>query len=807
MPVLRPLHTGWTLRAAGPAPHGDGPVPATVPGCVHTDLLAAGVIPDPYLDDNEVGLAWVGRTGWVYETVFDAVVDGDRVDLVADGLDTVATVTLNGVVVGRTANMHRGYRFDVRDVLRPVGNRLEVRFDSAYEYAAGVREVVGDRPNAYDEPFQYIRKMASNFGWDWGPTLVTAGIWQPIGLHAWSIARLATVRPLLTVDGTDGVVDVHVTLERAAEVPVTVTATAGGVTATVPVPAGQVEAAVRVRVPDVRLWWPRGYGAAALYDLTVELTSGDVPLDSWWRRVGFRTVTVDTSEDPDGTAFTVIVNNVPVFVRGVNWIPDDAFVTRVDRPRYAARISQAVQAGVNYLRVWGGGRYESDDFYDLADEHGLLVGQDFLFACAAYPEESPLGEEVAAEARHQVLRLMPHPSLIMWVGNNENLWGFHDWHWQQPLAGRTWGAGYYFTVLPAIVAEIDPGRCYWPGSPYSGTPDRHPNDPAHGTTHIWDVWNTHDYHHYRTYQPRFLAEFGFQAPPTYATLRRAVSDQPLTPTSPGVLHHQKAADGNDKLARGLHGHFPEPDGFDDWHWATQLNQARAITHGIEHFRSLKPLCMGTILWQLNDNWPVTSWSAVDGDGRRKPLWHALRHAYTDRLLTFQPRNGAVALVAVNDTTTPWHTEIDVRRVAFTGEPRAKTTITITIPAGGTATVPLPNDITTPDDPHHEVITADGAHHYFAEDIDLTYPPAQLDVTVHPTANGATVDITAHTFIRDLTLFADRLDPTADTDQQLITLLPGQSTTLHVTGTNLPTPDDPAWRTTPALRTANDLVTR
>ncbi|WP_327004652.1 glycoside hydrolase family 2 protein [Dactylosporangium sp. NBC_01737] len=813
MPVLRPLHSGWTLRAAGPAPLGAEPVPATVPGCVHTDLLAAGLIPDPYVDANELELAWIGRTTWVYETTFDAEdVSGDRVDLVADGLDTVATVTLNGVELGRTANMHRGYRFDVREVLRPTGNRLEVRFDSAYEYALAVRDAVGERPNAYDEPFQYIRKMASNFGWDWGPTLVTAGIWQRIGLQEWSRARLAEVRPLVTVDGGDGVADVHVTVERAGDDPLTLTATVAGVTATATIPAGETEATVRVRVPSVRLWWPRGFGAPDRYDLTVSLASSDGGLlDTWQRRIGFRTVVLDTTADADGTAFTLIVNGVPIFVRGVNWIPDDAFVTRVDRARYATRIGQALDAGVNYLRVWGGGRYESDDFYDLADEHGLLIGQDFLFACAAYPEEEPLGSEVAAEAHEQVLRLMPHPSLVMWVGNNENLWGHEDWNWQEPLAGRTWGAGYYLNLLPGIVAAVDPTRPYWPGSPYSGTPSLHPNDPAHGTTHIWDVWNTHDYRHYATYRPRFLAEFGFQAPPVFATLRRAVSDEPLTPTSPGVLHHQKAADGNTKLARGLTGHLPAPAGFDDWHWTTQLNQARAITFGITHFRSLRPHCMGTILWQLNDNWPVTSWSTIDGDGRRKPLWYALRHAYTEHLLTIQPRNGVPTLIAVNDTTTPWHTEIDVRRITFNGDPRAKTTITIDVPAGGTLTLPLPPEVTTPDDPSRELIVVDGGPDrtawYFAEDIDLHYPTAATDVVVHPTADGALVEVTARTFVRDLTLFADRLDPAATVDEQLVTLLPGESVTLRVTGAALPAADDPAWRTAPALRTANDLTTR
>jgi len=334
----------------------------------------------------------------------------------------------------------------------------------------------------------------------------------------------------------------------------------------------------------------------------------------------------------------------------------------------------------------------------------------------------------------------------------------------------------------------------------------HPNDPAHGSTHIWDVWNTHDYRHYATYRPRFLAEFGFQAPPVYATLRRAVSDDPLTPSSPGVMHHQKAADGNGKLARGLQGHFPPPATFDDWHWATQLNQARAIAFGIEHFRSLRPLCMGTILWQLNDNWPVTSWSAIDGDGRRKPLWHALRRVYADRLLTLQPRDGAPVLVAVNDTATPWRAQLDVRRLSFTGDPRAKTTVSIDVPPGAAATVPLPADVTTADDPAAELIVVDGgdadrALWFFAEDVDLAYPAPAFDTVLRP---GLFVEITARTLLRDLTLFADRVSPDATVDQQLRTLLPGESAVFHVTG-HVPSVDPAVWSSAPVLRTANDLL--
>jgi beta-mannosidase len=812
MHELRLLHEGWTVQAAGgeagPAPR--APVPATVPGCVHTDLLAAGAIDDPFLDDNETRVAWIGHTGWAYETVFDAdgAADAERVDLVAAGLDTVATVSLNGVEVARTANMHRGYRFDVRGLVRPAGNRLRVEFESAYAYAHRVREAVGERPAAYDQPYPYLRKMASNFGWDWGPTLVTAGIWQPIGLAAWSVARLAQVRPVVTVDGDTGRVRVHVRVERAGEAALSASATVADRTATAEIPPGATAAEVTLDVPYAKLWWPRGYGEPHRYDLSVTLRGPDgAALDTWRRRIGFRTVDLDTGQDADGTRFVLRVNDTPVYVRGVNWIPDDAFVTRVDRARYAERLWQACAAGVNYLRVWGGGRYESGDFYDLADELGLLVSQDFLFACAAYPQEEPLAAEVAAEAREQVVRLMAHPSLVLWIGNNENIWGWHDWGWAAKLGERTWGEGYYLDLLPSIVGELDPTRPYWPSSPYSGTPDRHPNDPAHGTTHIWDVWNTHDYRHYRAYRPRFVAEFGFQAPPAYATLRRAVSDEPLAPDSPGLSHHQKAADGNGKLARGLAGHFPPPQGFDDWHWATQLNQARAVAFGIAYFRSLRPLCAGTVLWQLNDDWPVTSWSAVDGDGRRKPMWYALRRVYADRLLTIQPLDGGLGVVAVNDGGGAWRAEFDVVRLSFTGEPRAKTTIGVQVAPGGAVTVPLPPEVAGTDDPAAELIVADSgagrALWFFAEDVDLAYPAARFDVAVRPVTSGLAVDVTARSLLRDVTLFPDRLDPDATVDEQLVTLLPGETTTFTV-DTTRPL-DRAALAAPPVLRCANDLV--
>ncbi|MBB5479496.1 glycoside hydrolase family 2 protein [Micromonospora parathelypteridis] len=808
------LYDGWTLRAAPgahvPAEIAGQTVPATVPGCVHTDLLDAGLIPDPYLDDNEVALAWIGRTDWHYRTSFRRPTEHhDRVDLVCAGLDTVATLTVNGVEVGRTENMHRGYRFDVRSLLRDGDNDLAITFDSAYRYAEAQQERLGDRPNAYPEPFHFIRKMACNFGWDWGPTLVTAGIWQEISLHAWSTARLATVRPLVTMDGRDGQVELHVDVERVADVPLTVRAAVAGVSADVVIPAGQRTAVLTLTVREPALWWPRGYGEQVRHPIEVTLHGphGDV-LDNWSHRIGFRSVRLDTTADDHGTPFALSVNDVPVFVRGVNWIPDDVFPTRITRDRLAERFDQAIAANINLLRVWGGGRYESADFYDLADERGLLVQQDFLFACAAYPEEEPFGTEVAAEAAEQVTRLSPYPSLVLWTGNNENIWGWHDWDWQQDLAGRTWGRGYYLDVLPRIVGELDPTRPYWPGSPWSGTEAIHPNDPAHGTTHIWDVWNTDDYTKYREYVPRFVAEFGYQGPPAYATLRRALSDEPLAHDSPGMAHHQKAADGDAKLQRGLDAHLPAPADFDDWHYLTQLNQARAIQLGVEHFRSHRGVCAGTIVWQLNDCWPVTSWSAVDGDGRRKPLWYALRHAYADRLLTVQPRDGGLALVAVNDGGTTWRASASVTRLTLAGEPRAKTTFELDVPAYASVVVALPAELARPDETRRELLVAEAGQSaeralwFFAEDRDVDWPSAVWNATVEPFDGGQRVRVTTGTVLRDLTLFADRLDPSASVDQALVTLLPGESVTFTVRADGLL--DAAALTARPVLRCVNDI---
>ncbi|MEV0634148.1 glycoside hydrolase family 2 protein [Streptomyces sp. NPDC050619] len=769
-----PLTEGWVLR------HEGGALPAEVPGCVHTDLLTAGVIADPFLGRNESEVAWVGRREWTYETDLPDVAAGhERTDLVFDGLDTAAEILVGGRLLGRVRNMHRSYRFDVTGMSGP----LTVRFASAYAEAEAVREKLGERPAAYAEPYQYIRKMACSFGWDWGPTLVTAGIWRPVRLERWSTARIDRVRPLVRVEDGLGRVELAVEVERGRdEAPLTVEATVGGVRARAEIDG--TSGTVRLQVPDVRLWWPRGYGEQPLYDVELTLLNGDRALDVWRRRIGFRTVELDRRTDAHGTGFTFVVGGERLFARGVNWIPDDVFPSRIGPGRYRERLRQAADAGVDLVRVWGGGIYESEDFYDACDELGLLVWQDFPFACAAYPEEQPLRGEVEAEARENVVRLMPHPSLVLWNGNNENLWGFRDWGWEEPLAGDSWGEGYYLGVLPRVVAELDPTRPYAAGSPWSGSWDRHPNDPAHGTHHSWEVWNRTDYAEYRREVPRFVAEFGWQAPPAYATLRRALPGEELASDSPGMLHHQKADDGNGKLERGLARHFAVPEGdFDRWHYLTQVNQARAIAAGIEHWRSHWPVCAGTVVWQLNDCWPVTSWAAIDGDGREKPLYHELRRLYADRLLTLQVRERGLVLAAVNQSAEEWTGLLALCRMSVEGGVIGSAHVEFTAGRRSVADIDVPREL-EPGGPKEFLVADAGglrALHFPAPDREVSYPRPEFDVSLTPGG----IEVTAHTLVRDLLLQADRLDPAARADRGLVTLLPGERVTIGVRGWRTP----------------------
>lgn len=711
--TMTTLSQGWTLSLG--AGHGGAgipaSVPATVPGCVHTDLLDAGLIPDPYDGSNEKLVQWIGEADAQYRTTFAFVDEGhERVDLVAQGLDTVACVTLNGTEVGRTKNQHRSYRFDVRSLLSEE-NQLVVDLDAPLRAARESEQRIGAKPLVGDAlPYNALRKMASNFGWDWGPTLTTSGIWAPISIHQWSTARLATVIPSVTVDEAGrGRVDLAVDLERtgAHEVTVDVELQAPNGTATrhtETTTAARAQLALTVDEPQ--LWWPRGYGDQPCYALTVRVSYDGVELDSWTHDVGFRTVVVRVEPDEHGTCFEFHINGQFVWIKGANWIPGDCFPSRMTREGYEAAIQHAVDADLNLVRAWGGGIYESDDFYDACNRHGILVWQDFAFACAGYSEVPEMWSEVEAEARENVARLAPNPSLVLWSGGNENIEGYLRWGFKERMAdGEAWGGGYYNELLPGIVAELDPGRAYIPSSPYSPADWTDPTNPDHGPVHSWKVWFSADYLTYRDATPRFVAEFGFQAPAAHATLMPVIHDDHPAPDSPDMLAHQKAIDGNGKLERGWETHLPDPTSFDDWYFTTSLNQARAITCGVAHYRSHAPRNAGYIIWQLNDCWPAISWAMVDSGGRRKLLWYALRALNAPRLLLLQPRENGVALIVSNDSADAWQDTVEVARAGFDGRIHDMDEVVIDVPARSTVTIELGAHLQTPVDPAQELIVA------------------------------------------------------------------------------------------------------
>lgn len=843
-----PLHTGWQLRLRHGAPGSppdlqDEVIDAVVPGTVHTDLIASGHLADPNVGTREQEQHWIGASTWSYATTIAAPADpGERTELVFEGLDTHAEVFLDGALLGETKNMHRRFRFDVTGKLSHAEHRLEVVFHPIMAEVDRVREEVGIMPAVEATHYPYVRKMACNFGWDWGPVFITAGIWRPVLVDTWSVAALDEPVVLATLDGDEGVLQVAATVRRAgaetdlqvrirvdddaapgARTPATPGGTAtdsaddgvtrrGGHLTTAQVHGERFEA--EVRLPQVRPWWPVGMGEPVRYPVTIELCTADGQvLDRVERRVGFRTVELVQEPDAHGVGFQTVINGRAVNARGFNWIPDLPFPSAVDAERYRRRLDQALAANANTLRVWGGGIFEPAEFYDACDERGLMVWQDFLFSCAAYPETPWFREQIEAEARQAISDRSHHPSLILWNANNECLMGYDEWGWKEILDGRPWGAHYYGELLPALVAELDPTRPYIPGSPNSGDLTTSPNADERGPSHLWDVWNQVDMVAYRDRTPPFAAEFGFCGPPTHATLRAAVPEGELTLDNPVVRHHLRAEDGVEKLNSRIAEHFPAVSADDDWLWIAQLHQARALILGVDHLRAL-PRCTGALVWQLNDCWPVISWAAVDSEERVKPLWYALRSAFATQRLSVQPRGQELVLAAVNDAQQPWNLTATVRRVGFDGTEHATAEVSLQVPVAGVAQAPLPASVGTAGDERAEllVIEAPGVERttwFWARDYELAYPRANWDAAVDPVEGGVDLVVKATTLVRDLTVFPDRLlgdagkplPARAVASEALLTLLPGESARIHIPGASIEHAQALTGR--PVLRAAND----
>ncbi|TKV29219.1 beta-mannosidase [Arthrobacter sp. NamB2] len=809
-PQILDLGGAWNLTwTAGPddAPTyatAGAPIPATVPGQVHTDLLAAGLLEDPDVGLREADQMWIGHSQWTYSRRFEwnGDLSGDRIELVADGLDTFATVRLNGHEIAVTADQHIGYRWNVAHLLVSGENLLDITFGSAWDAAHECEAKLGELPRPYDEPYPYVRKSACNFGWDWGPHYVTAGIWQPIRLEAWSRARIDSIRPDVVLEAGAARVSVSVGVEHQGptsglSVDAVLTAPDGTESARASVPADGSDVVLGLDVADPQLWWPVGLGGQPLYGLSVEVRDEHGTVSSAERRIGLRTVVVEEKPDAVGTTWALVVNGRRVRVRGYNWIPDDPFIAEVTEERLGQRLDQAVDGGANLLRVWGGGYFSTEEFMAGCDERGLMVWHDFLFACAAYDESAAMIDAVTTEAEQAVARLSSHPSLVIWCGGNECVWGMYDWGWSEILDGRPYGAAFYTEVLPGVLGRLDPSRPYVPNSPWSGSLDKHPNDRDSGPVHIWEVWNNVDFVHYRDVDPPFVSEMGWCAPPAWSTLQRVVTDGELVPGNPQVAHHMRAAEGMEKLARGLAPYFGEPEAAEDWHYLTQMVQARSQVAGAEWLRT-RERCAGVVIWQLNDCWPVLSWSAVDGDGIEKPVWYALRRSFAERLLAIVPVTAGgtddptgpdgLEVVVVNDGLRDWTADVVVRRLGLDGAEIAREQVSLTAAADGTARSLLPAALVAPSEREFLVADAGGFRStwFFRPDAALAPVETRFSARAVIEEGALRVTVEAQSLLRDLCLFADRLAdrlgvsaPDLTVDDMMLTLLPGESAVFTV----------------------------
>lgn len=652
----------WSLRQ----PDSDTWLPAAVPGSVHLDLLSAGLIPDPFLGDNEKAVQWVAQSHWEYRRSFAVSAElarEQRIFLVCDGLDTLAEVYLNGVRLGAGENMYVQYRWEITGLLKNE-NDLLVRFFSPVLYAQEhiqARPLPG--PLEWIAGGQYLRKTPSHFGWDWGPHIPAVGIWKDIRLEGHSEAYLEDVHLRQDHTAKGVTLQTRITAQRWGQAPLLVRVRIWTPDGELIEQVGTLPAAsetLSAVISSPHLWWPNGYGDQPLYRVEVALLSGDTILNQREYRIGLRTVQLIREPDQWGESFRFLVNGVPIFCKGSNWIPADSFPTRVTLPQLEHLIKSAADTHQNMLRVWGGGYYESEEFYDLCDRYGLLIWQDFMFACAVYPLDDPAYvENIHQEVLQNVRRLRHRPCMALWCGNNEMELGWAFWGWKKPETMDLMAADeqFFYHTLPGWVAELDPDHAYWPSSPSAGRPGIEPNGEQAGDAHDWEVWHmVKPFNDYRARYPRFVSEFGFQSLPSIETVAGYAAEEEWNMTSYTLEYHQRHPRGNTLIMTYLANHFRMPNSFDSLVYLTQVLQAEGMRIGIEHWRR-SPQTGGTLYWQLNDCWPVASWSSMDYYGRWKALHYAARRIYAPLLLSVEDGGPTFNLYLTSDLLVPVQGEV------------------------------------------------------------------------------------------------------------------------------------------------------
>ena len=820
-PVLQYLHEEWSFRQA----RGTNWYEATVPGTVHTDLMNNKLIDDPFYRLNERGVQWVDKEDWIYRTTFDVAPEllaKRNIVLHFEGLDTYADVTLNGKKVLAADNMFREWQADVRSLLKEHGNELQVYLHSPIKVAMPKWEAVPFQYRSSNDQSEnggllnrkvgvFVRKAGYHFGWDWGPRLVTSGIWRPVALEAWDEVRIDDVfYNQKSVTANQAVIDVTVEVlsDKETEASVSVINRTDSRTECrklIRLNKGLNKIPVSFTMKKPRLWWTNGLGEPFLYDFATTLELDGKQIDITEDKLGIRSLKVVTAPDEHGESFYFELNGKPLFAKGANYIPCDNFLTRVTDSIYEKTIQDAVSANMNMLRIWGGGVYEKDIFYDLCDKYGILVWQDFMFACSVFPAEGELLENIRKEAIDNVRRLRNHSCIALWCGNNECLDAWFNWNWKNTYDKQNpaysdiiWKQfkDQYFVTLPAVVEEYHPGVCYRKSSPYSD--DKGTRNHTVGDMHYWEVWQglkpLSEFKHERS---RFFSEYGFQSFPEFESIKRyAPLQEDWNLTSEVMMAHQRGgATANKRINDFLLSEYRQPKDFRSFTYMSQLLQADAMKMAMEAHRRDMPYCMGSLVWQHNDCWPVASWSSRDYYGRWKAQHYFTVKSFADLLVSPIEDGNVLQVYIVSDRLKPTSGELKVCALRLDGDGIVKEfTRQVTVPANTSTvvwreTVDKMLDGANKEDvvihvSYRDKTGKEYTNNYFpAKQKDMHYATARINKNFVAVEGGYDVTLSCDVFARGvfLSLKGDIDNFISD---NYMDILPGKPVTVRVT-TDLP----------------------
>lgn len=748
-------------------------IPATVPGTVHTDLFNAGAIPDLYYRNNEHELQWIGEKDWEYRAEFhisEEMLRKDVVEIIFYGLDTYADININGYDVLSANNFFRTYRLDCKQWLKEGNNAIHIVFQSAEKMTEELQKKSYLKDNS---KYIFARKPAYHFGWDWGPVYITAGIWQPIIIKAWNKVQAEDMQikqVSLTPDRAEimNIVELRSTDYQRADIELTCRETGQKTSISERLQYGKNYVYIPLTIDNPKLWWTRGLGEQNLYHFDVNVYVDGEHVSSLSSYTGLRTIKVIQEKDESGESFLFELNGERIFIKGADYIPQDMFIPRATIQDYEGVIGQAVDANMNMLRIWGGGFFEKDLFYELCDRNGLLVWQDFMFACAMYPGDEEFINNVRQEAIDNVKRLRNHPCIALWCGNNENLIGWNDWNWQRPyskeVAAQVWFdyEKLFHQTLPEVVHQYDEGRFYWPSSPQFGWGY---DVSKSGDSHNWGVWHGQDPFEKLadpTQIPRFMSEFGFQSCPDLNSVKQFTLPEDRDIASNVMKTHQKHHIGYPVIDKYMDWYYNKPKDFESYLYVSQVMQGWGMEFGIGVHRRSRPHCMGTLYWQINDCYPVCSWSSTDYYDSWKAMHYKVRDLYKDLVVSLAADSTKknVELFMISDKLQNTNGILKIYVQDFKGRKVYNEEQAVVIKANQVekiSTLSIPSILNGLDE-NNTVMTADlfvndslvsRSNYYFVLPKDLSLSERRVKTKVEKEVDGYKITLSTRCLVKDL----------------------------------------------------------